>query len=629
MRRPAGFRRILIVSGAVVFAGAVIAGARYPQLVAILKTAAKSALAYPRLIERAAARSGEPPFARLAASQVGYAPTMPKRFTSPRRFGAFRVIREEDGSVAFEGGPPAQPMRTRVLGSIDTVWIGDFTALRSEGRYRILADNGLSSHPFDVRADVFDDPVRAVQRALYFQRAFTAIDAAHAEGPWTHPSDADKAPPGERKGWHDAGDYSIYNASAVSALFWLLESYSDFLPSEDDMNIPESGNGVPDLLDEARWGLEWMLSVQEPSGGFRNTTCQGRYGPYGTNAPDRMPTYRSGEAGTVSTARAVGTLAYASAVFRGYDADFAARCLGAAREGYRYLEARPGENSDGPTCPAMRQDADARVGRDVRMYAAAGMLLATGEGRFRDDFEASYEDPWNDPSFLRSNVYAALMYLRAQAGTPARKKAIRERLRTNARAARTDAGAHPFEWAGLYFWGSIAAGFERTGAFSAKACLEDPVAAAADCEQVVANVNYALGRNFNLLCYISGLRGVTNGRQRAFHHWLATLRARPFLFPGMVAGGPVEAPEPADASNPRARPVAIWGYWGDPAMPRDASTPLDGRYTDNDSWSTNEIDVDWQAATLYNLYLVRSWARRGTPQVGESVVSDRARRVAP
>jgi endoglucanase len=53
-------------------------------------------------------------------------------------------------------------------------------------------------------------------------------------------------------GWHDAGDLSIYSASLNTALFWLLETFSDFRPSADDTNIPESGNSVPDLLDEAR-----------------------------------------------------------------------------------------------------------------------------------------------------------------------------------------------------------------------------------------------------------------------------------------------------------------------------------------------------------------------------------------
>ena len=77
----------------------------------------------------------------------------------------------------------------------------------------------------------------------------------------------------------DAGDFSLYSASTNSALFWPLSAVADFSPREDDTGITESGKGVPDLLDEARWGLEWLLSVQEPGGGFHNTTCQELYGP--------------------------------------------------------------------------------------------------------------------------------------------------------------------------------------------------------------------------------------------------------------------------------------------------------------------------------------------------------------
>jgi len=143
-----------------------------------------------------------------------------------------------------------------------------------------------------------------------------------------------------------------------------------------------------------------------------------------------------------------------------------------------------------------------------------------------------------------------------------------------------------------------------------KACLGDPAANTSDCDQALANVHYALGRNFLQLCYVSGLQGVTRGRIWAFHHWLATLRATPHLFPGMVAGGPYGAPESNDVSKPYGWPIPAWGYWGDPAFPRDASTPLEGRYTDNDSWSTNEVAVDWQGAALYSLYFAQWAARR-------------------
>jgi endoglucanase len=602
--------RWAVVALALGAAGAAVVSGSSARAAGALRELAKWVAGRPAWLGRAATRSGEPPLSRVAASQVGYSPSMRKRFTAPRRFGGFRVVREGDGSAAFTGGPPVREVRTGLLGDARTVWIGDFTPLAAEGRYRIVLDDGLASFPFDVRADPFAPAIRAVQRALYFQRAFTAIDAAHAEGPWTHPSDAHLAPQGERKGWHDAGDYSVYNASTASALFWLLEAYADFQPTADDTDIPESGNGVPDLLDEARWALEWMLSVEEPSGGFRNATCQERYGRYGTNRPEAMPPYRSGEVGTLATARAVGTLAFASHLYRAFDAAFAARCLEAARRGWEYLERHPGESTDGPTCPAFRQDGDGRAGRDVRMYAAAGMLLVTGDPRFRDAFEASFQELSNDPSAYRFNVYAALLYLRAPAGVADRKRSIRVSLLERAAEARADGAAHPFEWASRYHWGSIAAGFHRA-AFGAKACLRDPAGASPDCEQALASVHYALGRNSLQLCYVSGLPGVSRGRSHAFHQWLAALRATPFAFPGLVAGGPQEAPVETDVSFPHARPAPVWGYFGDPAMPRDARTPIDARYTDNDSWSANELDVDWQAVALYQLYFARWWASRG------------------
>jgi endoglucanase len=222
-----------------------------------------------------------------------------------------------------------------------------------------------------------------------------------------HGSDADKAPAGVRAGWHDAGDFSIYSSSLNTALFWLLDTWSDFQPQADDTNIPESGNGVPDLLDEARWGLEWLLSVQDGSGAFRNTTCQDNYGPYGRNTPDNVPKYVNGELGTFATARAVGNLAYASTIYRRYDAAFADRCLEAARKGYAYLKAHWTENSDGPTCPAYNADGNLEVGMHARMFAAAGMLLATGDVAFREDFDASYVELDYDPSYLHLNGFTS------------------------------------------------------------------------------------------------------------------------------------------------------------------------------------------------------------------------------
>jgi len=601
---PMSRNKIALVAGVAALAlVGVAAAARGKQV-------AKRVLAHWNTWRRSSIGKADPPFSHLGASQVGYGPSMLKQFTSARRFGSFQVVVESSGAVAFAGGPPARVVHTELLGDVGTVFVGDFTALAAPGRYHIVTDDGQVSFPFDIGIDLFDGPVRAVQRAFYYQRAFTAIAAPYAQGPWVHASDAGKAPPGVKMGWHDAGDYSIYSATLGNALFWLLEAYSDFAPTSDDTNIPESGNGVPDLLDEARWGLEWLMSVREPSGGFRNTTCQEHYGRYGTNAPEDVPPYKNGEVGTIATARAVANLAYAAALFRGHDGPFADRCLQSARAGYAYLKAHSSENTDGPTCAAYRFDGDADIGRQARMFAAAGMLLATSEPRFRDDFEKSYVELDYEPNYGHLHGLAAQLYLRAPGGAPARKAAIRELLRQFADRSREDGDHHPFRLTSHGQWGSIGAGFTRTGLYSIKRCLEDPAGAARDCEQALANVHYTFGANYLQFSYVSGLPGVTRGRTHAFHHWLATLRAEPYCFPGMVAGGPNAKPEPNDASFPHAWPIPIWGYWGDPAFPRQTDTPRDGRFTDNDSWSTNEVAIDWQGSALYSLYFAQWMAKR-------------------
>jgi endoglucanase len=143
---------------------------------------------------------------------------MVKQFSPPERFASFQVV-STSGEVAFEGGPPVREVCTRALGALQTVWVGDFTPLRVPGRYRIVTDDGISSYPFDVGPSVFDPVVRAVQRAFYYQRAFTEIDAEYRQGPWMHASDAALAPSGVVKGWHGAGAFALYSASTNSALF--------------------------------------------------------------------------------------------------------------------------------------------------------------------------------------------------------------------------------------------------------------------------------------------------------------------------------------------------------------------------------------------------------------------------
>ena len=104
---------------------AVVPGALRP-----LKQAVNKVRGYPAWARRAAEGPEPPAFSGLAASQVGYGPAMVKQFSSPKPFQSFQVV-GADGQVAFEGGPPIREVPTDLLGAIRTVWVGDFTPLRT------------------------------------------------------------------------------------------------------------------------------------------------------------------------------------------------------------------------------------------------------------------------------------------------------------------------------------------------------------------------------------------------------------------------------------------------------------------------------------------------------------------
>src|SRR5258708_12120828 len=68
-----------------------------------------------------------------------------------------------------------------------------------------------------------------------------------------------------RGGWYDAGDFNKYTSWAARYIIVLLQAYEEHPQAfSDDYGIPESGNGVPDILDEVKWGLDWLVRVQRP-----------------------------------------------------------------------------------------------------------------------------------------------------------------------------------------------------------------------------------------------------------------------------------------------------------------------------------------------------------------------------
>lgn len=547
------------------------------------------------------AGKGEPPSIKgIYADQIGYDTYGIKTFSS-EAYESYSIVRLSDNRVMYTGTDKRR-VTHHAVGDV-VVYVGDFTSFETPGRYVIKLDNGTTSYPFEIGPHVYDATLRAAIRFFYYQRNNTAIEMPYAEGPWVHDKDEKelvlrpRSMGGThivRKGWHDAGDLAIYMPNHTYACFWLALAWEDFRFASDSLNIPESGNGVPDLLDELRWGLDWILDMQDTTdGGFFHNMCVLKNSPYGygRTTPLTITGYELTNKTTAATAAASAMLAYASTIYRPLDAAYAARMLSAALRGWQWLEAHPEEIKISENCDGY-QDAD-----DIhaRFFASAALFLATGERTYHEFFLT--KDPGSNwiSDFNNQTNLAYLLYLRTPNADPKKQSELRNLLVSRAQEATGDRLAHPFGFVGYYYWGSLGTAFARVGNYNLVDWrLNNNLNSLFTAQQ---QLHYTFGQNSLSFVYFSGF-GV-NSMRNAFHHWLKTLNATPHNFPGLLPGGPNENPDPSERN---LGPLGN-GYNKPP------DTPIDQRYTDNDSWSTNEIAVNQSAQLVYVLAAAQAYAR--------------------
>src|SRR5690606_38418285 len=144
----------------------------------------------------------------------------------------------------------------------------DFSELSQPGDYRLVVNTFGTSFPFSITERVHGPIAQAALKGYYYQRMSMPLEEAYA-GRWArpaghpdtevlvHPSAASEARPAGTvlsapRGWYDAGDYNKYIVNSGISTYTLLalyEHYPDFA-RRLETNIPESGDDVPDVLDE-------------------------------------------------------------------------------------------------------------------------------------------------------------------------------------------------------------------------------------------------------------------------------------------------------------------------------------------------------------------------------------------
>lgn len=527
----------------------------------------------------------------IKVNQVGYKTDATKIFvaTSDNAITDYNICDSASGNVVYSGKfGSAVPSNS---GDGDG-YIGNFSDFKEAGTYYISVAGLDDSYEFTIADDVLDSVTAETVRMLYLQRCGMELTSDLA-GDFAHPvCHSEKARVygtdqliDVSGGWHDAGDYGRYVVAGAKTIADLFLTYEEVEGSHgDDYAIPESGNGVPDILDEARYELEFMLKMQADNGGvYHKVTC--------AVFPETvMPEFETDELivspiSTAATGDFAAVMAKASIIYREYDAAFADKCLAASKKAFTYMEANAGEDFKGFTNPediVTGEYPDKKI-QDEWLYAAVELYIATGESvyhdRVKDLSTALFKVGlgWAD-----MGTYAIYDYLKADVEKDdAAVESLTKKITENAELSISKSKEDPFASSlRTYPWGS---NMSIANAGILYRMMYNLTGNEEYNDYAKRQVDYLLGVNPAGYCYVTAY-----GTLSPEHPHHRPSQAVGKVMPGMLVGGPN-----SDPADPYAKTVLLEKQGG-------------CCYVDNDTaYSVNEITIYWNSPLIYLLELYK------------------------
>lgn len=531
----------------------------------------------------------------IVVDQFGYLPQAPKvavirnpqtGFDSWQSFtpgNNYALVDAHSGQTMLTGSPVAWKNGTIDASSGDQVWWFDFSEVTTTGTYYIHdVDQNLRSYEFRISPSVYNEVMKHAVRSFFYQRAGFAKELPYAEAGWVDgashigPQQDKNArlfsepnnPETERDlsgGWYDAGDYNKYTSWNASYVIEMMLAYLE-KPAvwTDDYNIPESGNGIPDLLDEAKWGIDHLIRMQEPDGSVLSVVGLSHASPpSAASGPSRY-----GPASTSATMNTAAAFAISSKVFRQIGmTDYADTLQERAVMAWQWADQNPdvvffnnsaANNSQGLAAGQQETDDYGRLTFKIR--AACYLFELTGDEQYRDFFDNNYDQvnmfEWNFAfPFQSPNQDMLLYYSSLDNATPEVANHIRQ-VYTNAMINgsenfpafynKTDPYmAHIKD----YTWGSNGTKC-RQGTMFTNIFVHDLNPAYNDdaWDAAIGYINYIHGVNPLNFVYLSNMYryGAKYGVNEFYHTWFADGhplwdRAGESVYgpaPGFLAGGP-------------------------------------------------------------------------------------------
>jgi len=368
----------------------------------------------------------------------------------------YALVDAASGTQVYSAAPAAWNNGAEDKSSGDKAWWFDFSSVKAPGTYYVLdVDNAVRSDVFDISDTVYREILKRAVRMLFYQRAGQAKDAKWAGDGWA--DTIDHVGPGQDHearlftnktdattakdvwgGWFDAGDYNKYTNWTAGYVVSLLRAYLEN-PSvwRDDYEIPESGNGIPDVLDEAKWGMDYLTRLQQDDGSVLSIVGEASASPpSAATSPSYYGAPNTSAALATASAFALGATVFGSlddAALTTYAADLKSR----AGKAWAWADANPNvifKNNDaasGTTGLGAGQQEVNDYGRlTKKLEASAYLYELTADTAYRDYFDANYKSTQLFTSnnfaypFEITTQEALLYYTKLKGATPATVNAI-------------------------------------------------------------------------------------------------------------------------------------------------------------------------------------------------------------
>jgi endoglucanase len=547
-------------------------------------------------------------FEKINLNQLGYYPSAPKyAVVKTDQSVEFAVVESSTSKKIFTG--KLQGPRESEFSDKETC-IADFSSVTKPGSY-ILEVTGIGkSYQFEIKPNVYDEVSKASIKGFYYQRLSTELPEKFA-GKWKRPAGnpdnkvlvhssaaSDKRPEGtilsSPRGWLDAGDYNKYIVNSGITMGTLLSAYEDFplYYKNLSLNIPESNNSIPDLLDETLWNLRWMLTMQDPNDGgvyhkLTNPNFDKMVMPHQCNNPRYVV-----QKGTAAALDFAAVMAQSSRVFKEFSNELpglADSCLSAATKAWEWAERNP--NIAYEQNELNKQfDPDITTGAygdrnfsDEKLWAAAELYATTLDTKYLQNIPINPTAKAQLPSWNQVQLLGFYSLIRNEKNVPTpapmlstmkdQVVALANDLAKNVkqRSYMTVMGGSPRD----FIWGSSSvAANQGIVLINAYKITGDKKYIA----HALTNVDYLLGRNATGYSFVTGHGDKT---PMHIHHRPSEADGIAEPVPGLLSGGP----------NPGKQDGCVYAS----SIPNEAFTD------DVCSYASNEIAINWNAPLVYLL----------------------------